>query len=88
MFVHGGYEGLIMGATIRIVLLVVTLVGGAYYMYWDHNDMKHHHCEVTNENREAMIWMTTYDGNGNAIGGYPYFYTEWMYHCDDHPRWR
>lgn len=77
-----------MEATIKIVLLVTTLVGGLYYMYWDHNDMKHHHCEVTRENREAMTWITTHDGKGNATGGYPYFYIEWMYQCDDHPRWR
>lgn len=71
---------------VAILFSVAGLIGYAFYA--DSVEMDKQHCERTNESRQTMVWISTYDAKGNITGGYPVFTTEWLYTCDDRARWR
>lgn len=70
------------------VVILLFIVGIVCYLVWDHYDMKKHQCQQTTESRQTMHWQNVYDGKGHIIGGHPYWVTENLYQCNDHPRWR
>lgn len=79
-----------MKRLIALVTVVVLLFVGL--VVWleniDAKDMAKHNCHQTNNTRLSSYWQFTYDGKGNINGGFPVFYTETEYVCDDYNRWR
>jgi len=77
-----------MKAAIISVFIIPVIAGTGYIFYADSVEMDKQHCTRTNESRQNMVWINTFDGKGNITGGYPIFTTEWLYKCDDYGRWR
>lgn len=67
-------------------IMVLALV---VFLFWkDAIDMEKHHCKESSITRQSMYMQFIYDSKGNITGSFPVFYTENLYLCDDHSRWR
>lgn len=85
MWSDGWMEKILVLCMVAVVLLLISL---PFIIYYDRVEMAAQHCVRTDQNRESTYIQYIYGDKGQLMGAYPVTTTEYLYTCDDYPRWR
>lgn len=71
-----------------MVTALLALLSVPFIVMYDRMDMASENCVRTSQSRENTYIQFIYGDKGQIISAYPVTTTEYLYTCDDYPRWR